>query len=67
MMPMVGIDVVLGTDGVPRINKIVTSPSLDLEQSSLAAVKDWRYAPATCKDRPVQIDTVLSVNYSLRP
>jgi TonB family protein len=63
----VGVDVVIGTDGVPKINTVVASPHPDLEKSSLLAIKDWRYDPATCKGKPIQIETVLSVNYALRP
>jgi TonB family protein len=62
----VGIDVRIGLDGVPTINTVVASPSSDLAKSSIEAIKDWRYEPATCDGKPVEVETVLTVNYVLR-
>ncbi len=62
----VGVDVRIGTDGVTRIGKTVSSPNPDLERSTLAAIRGWRYQPATCEGQPVEVETVLIVNYSLR-
>jgi TonB family protein len=57
--------VTIGIDGVPRIRKVVESPSPDLEASSLAAIQQWRYDPALCNGQPVEMETILQVNYSL--
>ena len=61
----VAIDASIGTDGVPRVRKVVDSPNPDLEQASLRAVRDWRYRPARCSGQPVEIETILQVNYKL--
>jgi TonB family protein len=58
-------DVVIGIDGVPRIRKVVESPSPDLESSSTRAIEGWRYDPATCSGTPVPVSTLLQVNYTL--
>lgn len=62
---IVAIDVSIGSDGVPRIGKVVESPSPDLAQSSLRAFRDWRYRPARCGDQPVDVETILETRYSL--
>jgi TonB family protein len=61
----VAVDALIGTDGVPRINKVVATPSLDLGKSAVEAIKDWRYEPATCAGKAVAVETVMTARYSL--
>jgi TonB family protein len=61
----VGVDVVIGVDGVPRNIQAVASSSPDLARASMKAIKDCRYEPASCAGTAVAVETVLSVNYSL--
>jgi len=61
----VAFDTLIGTDGGPRIQKVVESASPDLEASSQSALSQWRYEPATCKGQPVEVETVLQVSYTL--
>jgi TonB family protein len=61
----VAIDAWIGVDGAPRVRKVVASPSPDLEKASLDAIKGWRYSPAQCSGTPVEIETILQVNYAL--
>jgi TonB family protein len=63
----VSVDARIGVDGVTRIGEVVGHSSPDLEQSSIKALGNWRYEPATCNGKPVEVETVLQVNYSLRP
>jgi TonB family protein len=63
----VAVDVLIGTDGVPIIRKVVASPSASLERSSRNAIAGWRYEPAACEGKPVQVETVLRINYALSP
>ena len=63
----VAVDAWIGADGVPRIGRVVSHASPDLEKSSLNAIAQWRYDPATCNGTPVDIQTVLKVNYTLSP
>ena len=61
----VDTDVLIGTDGVPQIRKVVESPGPELATSSLIAIKQWRYEPAMCDGQPVVQETIITVNYML--
>lgn len=58
-------DTLIGVDGVPRTRKAVESAGPDFEASSLHAISQWRYDPALCNGQPVEVETVLQVNYTL--
>ena len=62
----VAVDAWIGLDGIPRIGDVVGHANPDLEHSSLSALKEWRFEPATCDGKPVEVETVLRVNYSLQ-
>jgi TonB family protein len=62
---MVAVDAWIPIDGIPRIGEVVGRINPDLERSTITALRDWRYEPATCNGRPVEVETVLRVNYSL--
>jgi len=64
---MAVVDVWIGIDGVPRVRKVVASPSASLGTSSVNAITAWRYEPAACNGKPVQVETVLRINYTLSP
>lgn len=57
---------VIGKDGVPRGLDILHSPSQVLSDASLAAVRQWRYAPYRCASVPVAVTTSIDVNFTLR-
>jgi len=61
----VSVDAQIGLDGVPKIRKVVADPNPDLTKPSLDAIAGWRYEPATCNGKPVPIETVLQVKYTL--
>jgi len=60
------LDVLIGKDGIPTIRKVLDSPGASLEKSSKNAIAGWRYEPAACHGEPVQVETVLRINYFLR-
>ena len=60
------LDAWIGRDGVPKIERTETSPSPDLEKSSITAVTQWRYEPATCNGNPVEVETIETVHYTLQ-
>jgi len=62
----VSFDVLIGKDGVPQFRKLVESAGADLDDSSKHALSHWRYDPALCGGQPVEVETVLQVNYSLK-
>ena len=61
----VSFDVLINTDGVPQIRKLIGSAGIDLDDSSKNAVTLWRYEPAMCYGTPVEVETVLQVNFAL--
>lgn len=61
----VSFDVLIGKDGVPRFRRLIESAGADLDDSSRRALSLWRYDPAMCNGQPVQVETVLQVNYAL--
>jgi len=56
----------IGVDGNPRDFRIVSGVTPGLNAASIDGVQQWRYDPATCNGTPVEVETVLTVNYSLR-
>ena len=63
----VAIYTLIGADGILRELNVVSGVSSGLNQSSLDAVQQWRYTPATCGGTAVPVETVIVVNYTLRP
>jgi TonB family protein len=61
----VELDVVVSKEGVPEALQVITSPSDDLSQSALEAVRLWRYRPTLLNGNPVPIETSVIVNYTL--
>ncbi len=55
---------VIGTDGRVRELDVVSSPSPDLTDSAINAVKDWRYKPYLLNGTPTQVQTTFTVNFS---
>jgi protein TonB len=39
----------------------------DLARSAVEAVSQWRYTPTLLNGEPIEIDTTVSVVYSLQP
>jgi TonB family protein len=61
----VELETTLSTDGVPVDIRVVSSPSDDLSQSALEAVRQWRYTPTLLNGEPVSVVTEIIVNYTL--
>lgn len=62
----VALHVVVGKDGTVQEVSVVSGPPA-LAQSSLDAVKQWRYQPTLLNGNPVEVDTQVNVIYQLRP
>jgi len=58
-------EVLVGTDGAPKIGKVVKSPNPELAAASLHAIREWRYEPAMCDGQAVAQETILQINYTL--
>ncbi len=61
----VGIYLVVGTDGLPRNLQIACSSAPDLNDNAIAAVKLWKFAPATKDGAPVPVEILIEVSFRL--
>lgn len=63
----VEISATISKDGVPVTLAVVSSPSDDLSQSALEAVRQWRYRPVLLNGNAIIVVTEIVVNYTLMP
>ncbi|GEM_PF-4381555 len=62
------VEVVVGTDGVPRTPRLIESSGVTTADAvALLALRDWRFRPARCGDEPIESTYRLAVEYSQRP
>lgn len=61
----VELEITVTKDGVPAELRVVRSPSDDLSESALEAVRQWRYRPTLLNGSPVEIISTVIVNYTL--
>ncbi|HLK06316.1 MAG TPA: TonB family protein [Candidatus Angelobacter sp.] len=62
---VVTLSVVIGTDGMAHDVKVVKSLEPTLDANAIAAVKTWKFAPATKDGRPVAVAMRLEVAFKL--
>jgi TonB family protein len=58
---------VIGTDGMLHGLEVVSGVDPALDRSALEAVQQWRYDPYMCNGVPVEVESMVQVNYSLAP
>jgi protein TonB len=56
---------IIATDGTIQSLQVVSGDALFL-QSAQAAVRQWRYRPTVLNGQPVEIDTYITVVYTLQ-
>jgi len=56
----------IAADGTLQGLRLVSGVSPALNQASVDAVRQWQYEPYTCDGAPVEVETVIRVNFSLR-
>ena len=61
----VQLNAVIKRDGSLAELRVMNSPHSALTQSALAAVSQWRYSPTHLNGEPVEVETSISVNYTL--
>jgi protein TonB len=61
----VELEITVTKDGIPAELRVVRSPSDDLSESALVAVRQWRYRPTLLNGSPVEIISTVIVNYTL--
>ena len=59
------VQAVIGRDGTVEDAQIVQSSHRLLEEASLEAVRQWRYAPVLLNGRPVRVTFVVRVEFTL--
>jgi TonB family protein len=57
----------INEEGAPVDIRVKKSVRDDLDQSALAAVRQWRWKPYLLNGNPTAVDTTVTVTYSLRP
>jgi protein TonB len=60
----VALKATIGKDGHVTNLSVVSGPAM-LQQSAMDAVKQWVYRPYLVNGEPVEVDTTLSVTYTL--
>jgi TonB family protein len=59
---------VIGMDGKPLSLRVMNSRvDPELARSAVEAVSQWRYTPTLLNGEPIEVDTTITVNYSLAP
>jgi TonB family protein len=58
---------IIGKDGTVQNLKVISSDSPLLNQAALDAVKQWKYRPYLLNGNPVEVDTQMTVNFTLAP
>jgi TonB family protein len=59
------LDLVVGTDGLPRDIKVARGLTPELEKSAIDAVKQWKFVPASKGGHPVAVLIKVEVNFRL--
>jgi TonB family protein len=64
----VNLHAVIGMDGVPLSLQVVnTDIDPDLARASIEAVSKWRYSPTLLNGQPVEVDTNITIRFTLNP
>lgn len=60
----VQLSALIGTDGTVQELRVLSGPA-ELVQAAMDAVKQWVYKPTLLNGNPVQVETTITVNYTL--
>jgi TonB family protein len=59
---------VIGMDGSPLSLQVINHQiDPDLARASVEAVSKWRYTPTLLNGQPIEVDTTITVNFTLQP
>lgn len=56
---------IIGKDGAIQNLRVISTASPLLNQAALEAVKQWKYRPYILNGEPVEVDTTITVNFTL--
>jgi TonB family protein len=62
---VVEVESVISKEGIPLETRVISSPGDDFSESTLEAVRQWRYRPTLLNGNPVEVVTSITVNYTL--
>jgi len=62
---VVVLQAVIGTDGTPKIVKIVKPMPLGLTESAVEAFQQWKFQPGTENGKPVAVSVNVEINFGL--
>jgi TonB family protein len=60
------LQLVITLEGSPVSIKVITSPSGDLSQAAMDAVKGWKWVPAKLNGEPVEVVSDVTINFTLK-
>jgi periplasmic protein TonB len=63
---VVVLQAIVRKDGTIEILKVVRGLGLGLDENAIAALKQWKFRPATRNGVPVDVALNIEVNFSLR-
>jgi len=55
----------IGRDGSIRELRLIDAPAVSLAVESLRAVRQWKYKPYMLKGLPAEVDTTITVNFTI--
>jgi periplasmic protein TonB len=59
------LSVIVGPDGLTRNIQVVRSLGMGLDEKAVAAVRSWRFAPATKDGRAVAVEVQIKIDFRL--
>ncbi len=59
------LHVIIGKDGKVRDLSVITTPSRELSEAAMEAVRHWIYRPYLLNGSPAEVDTTVAINFSL--
>ena len=60
---MVTLSVFVGTDGKPHDLTVIDSVNNDYDEASLKAVRQWKFKPASCEGKPIEVEIAIEVHF----
>jgi TonB family protein len=60
------LQVIIGKDGAVEKAVVEKSPGADFSRSAIDAVREWKYKPYLLNGEPVEVNSTITVTYSLR-
>jgi protein TonB len=59
------VHVVIGTDGRVKNLALLCAPSASLAHAAMDAVRGWIYSPLLVGGKPTEVDSTITVNFTL--